>query len=177
LFYKNDENSDQPLAIGILTVTQTQVLQACHELSLVDACHAIDFGVGNKLLAMMVRDPFGHGFPIAFCISRTETAEDWKNFITHVLNEADVSPSDITVMTDKSTSCIAALDDLNIHFVLCIFHVMQAWGRHLKAVGGIWKTRTFWTILMMFRRLTLAPQLDQAGDLEEQIQRLPLLAG
>jgi len=170
LFYKNDEDSDQPLAIGIMTEAQKQVLQACHELVLVDACHAIDFGVGNKLLAMLVRDPFGHGFPVAFCISRTETAEDWKNFINHVLSKANVSPSDIAVMTDKSTSCMAALDDLNIHFVLCIFHVMQAWGRHLKSVGGIWKTRTFWTILMMFRRLTLAPQLDQAGKLEEEFK-------
>ena len=170
LFYETEQGSDQPVAIGIMTPTQKQVLRACHRLILVHGCHAIDFGVGNKLLAMLLRDPFGHGYPVAFCISCSETAEDWTRFFQRVFQWAQINARDITEMIDKPTSCISALEGLNIQYVLCIFHVMQAWGRHLKSVGGIWRTPTFWAILNSFRRVILAPHLDQARQLEEEFK-------
>jgi len=71
-------------------------------------------------------------------------------------------------MLDKSTACIAALKGLGYKFILCIFHVMQAWGRYLRSATCPVKDKDHvYGVLKYVRKLSLIPD-ELAFDEEEQ---------
>ena len=119
-------------------------------------------------LTMVVRDPYGHGYPVAYCMcSGGETAAKWSKFLRAVVEKCNLDPEGINFMLDKSTACIAALKSLKYQYVLCIFHVMQAWGRHLRnAETPNLDEEVQKAILNRVRKLIKMP-LDDAFDQEE----------
>ena len=117
---------------AIMTPEQCTVLRVCCKMIFIDACHSLN-RKGDVTLTMLVRDPYGNGFPVAYCLcSGGETAAIWSRFLKAVVEKSEINPQNITFMLDKSTACIAALKGLRYNFILCIFHVMQAWGRHTE---------------------------------------------
>lgn len=120
------------MQVAIMSPRQQEVLQVCHKMIFIDACHSLN-RKGDVTLAMVVRDPFGNAFPVAFCLcSGSENASKWKRFLSTVVQECDLDPENITFMMDKSSACIAAMRQLNYDYIFCIFHVMQAVGRFLR---------------------------------------------
>ena len=122
--------------IAICSPEQRKVMKACHTMVFADAVHCLN-RKGDVTLALLVRDPYGMGFPVAYCIcSGGEDSTKWKKFIRAVVDACDVQIDDITFMIDKSTCCISALDQLNCFWVLCAFHFMQSIGRKMKSHGS-----------------------------------------
>jgi hypothetical protein len=86
---------------------------------------------GYPLLAIVVRDEFTSGVPVAFCISDNEDAETYKEFLTTVAEAAGMKFSNI--MVDKSKAEIAACKQLEINHLLCIFHMLQDFEKFCKS--------------------------------------------
>ena len=145
---------------AIMTPEQRKVLQVCSKMIFIDACHSLN-KKGDVTLTMLVRDPYGNGFPVAYCLcSGGETAAVWSKFLKTVVEKCELNPDNITFMLDKSTACIAALKSLRYNFILCIFHVMQAWGRHLRNASCPVKNKNhIFGILKYVRKLSRIPDV------------------
>ena len=87
---------------------------------------------GYTVLTLMVKDEFGRGCPVAYCISSTEDAATWKKFISAAFNAAGVDPKECCFMTESSVN-LAALESLGSRYILCHFHMLQDWGRALRS--------------------------------------------
>ena len=132
LYFERGED----VQIAICSPEQRKVMKTCHTMVFADAVHCLN-RKGDVTLALLVRDPYGMGFPVAYCIcSGGEDSTKWKKFIRAVVDACDVQIDDITFMIDKSTCCISALDQLNCFWVLCAFHFMQSIGRKMKSHGS-----------------------------------------
>ena len=153
---------------AIMTPEQCTVLRVCCKMIFIDACHSLN-RKGDVTLTMLVRDPYGNGFPVAYCLcSGGETAAIWSRFLKAVVEKSEINPQNITFMLDKSTACIAALKGLRYNFILCIFHVMQAWGRHLRSTNCPIKDKNhIFGVLKYVRKLSLIPD-ELAFDEEER---------
>ena len=163
--YLVDEPGNWQMAF--MTKEQREVLRVCSKMIFIDACHSLN-KKRDITLTMMVRDPYGNGFPVAYCVcSGGETAAKWREFLKAVIEACDLDPETITFMLDKSTACIAALKSLKYRYVLCIFHVMQAWGRHLRSADSPVREDSCRNAVLKYVRKLSLMTLDQAFDREE----------
>lgn len=88
---------------------------------------------GFPLLALVVRDEFGHGNPVALCIASAEKAEIWEEFLKAVTEAAGLDLANLTFMIDKSQTEMAAIRNVGAQYLLCHFHMLQEAERFLKS--------------------------------------------
>ena len=89
-----------------------------------------------KLITLMVPDEFRKGYPVAFCISTTETTTALEIFLQTVKQRCpDAHPK--ILMTDDDCAGIQAAKSVfgqDIARYLCVWHVHQAWRRKLRSI-------------------------------------------
>lgn len=83
--HKSPENSPQEsYRVAVCSPFQQQMIRDNRRLLFLDAVCGLN-QYGYVQLTMVVMDQFRHAFPVAFCISNTETAEVWAEFIEKIL--------------------------------------------------------------------------------------------
>ena len=85
---------------------------------------------GYPILTALVRDDYGNGCPVAFCIADGEEASTCSTFLRTIAAAADMEISH--VMMDKSKSQIASCKQLGIKYLICIFHMLQDFEKFLQ---------------------------------------------
>lgn len=133
VYDEEEEKVKEHLRLAISTPAQRAMLkQFGGKLCFMDAVFGLS-KYGFPTLALVVRDEFGHGFPAGYCISSNEDGAIWSEFLTAILQSADLNPADVTFMIDKSTIEIAAIGQIGSNYLLCKFHMMQEWERFLRS--------------------------------------------
>eukprot|EP00898_Chlorokybus_atmophyticus_P002716 jgi/Chlat1/3445/Chrsp23S03828 len=85
---------------------------------------------GYPFFTMLIKDDFGNGVPVAFMICNTEEHSVIAMFLKAIAAASGVLPKNI--MMDKSAAEIKAVQSVGANVLLCYFHLMQDWERHLK---------------------------------------------
>ena len=127
---------NQHLRLALCSPVQAKMLKAFGtKLIFMDAV----YGVGKHgfpILTLLVKDDFGNGFPVVWCISSTEDKEAWKEFLVAALAAAGLTADGRTFMIDKSKAEMAAITEIGANYLLCTFHVLQEWDRYLKSADS-----------------------------------------
>jgi len=76
---RKTEETDQ-FRLAICGEDGATMLRCFGDLVFLDTVHCMT-RYGYLELAIVVQDEFGSGYPVAFMLSQTETADDWKIFI------------------------------------------------------------------------------------------------
>lgn len=88
---------------------------------------------GYPTCTLLVKDEFGHGCPVAFCIASNEDSDIWSRFIKSALDAAGLEPEYVCFMIDNSNIEQKAIRDINSKFILCHFHMLQDADRFLRS--------------------------------------------
>ena len=140
LYYKPQEADGdiitEHLRLAICTDVQRKMLKLFgSKLFFMDAVWGLS-RYGFPVLALVVRDELGHGFPCAYCIASAENSVIWQEFLEAVLAAADVDPTQVKLMIDKSTVEMAAIRNIGSNYLLCFFHMLQDWQKYLQTSGS-----------------------------------------
>jgi hypothetical protein len=158
LYYKpqvvEEGEIKEHLRIAICTEVQRAMLRSFgSKLIFMDTVFGLSL-YGYPTLTLLVRDEYGHGFPVAYCISSAENKEIWVEFLQAVLNAAGLSAENLNFMIDKSQTEISAIKAIGAKYLLCKFHMLQDWERFLKSTqSGMhgrtnqrWRQTTLWEL-------------------------------
>ncbi|KAH7620903.1 hypothetical protein NADE_003512 [Nannochloris sp. 'desiccata'] len=100
------------------------------DMIFLDAVYGLS-AYGYPILTALVRDDYGNGCPVAFCIADGEEATICSTFLSTIAAAAEMEISH--VMMDKSKSQIASCKQLGIKYLLCIFHMLQDFEKFCKS--------------------------------------------
>lgn len=133
VYDEEEEEVKEHLRLAISTPIQRAMLKEFgSKLIFMDAVFGLS-KYGFPTLALVVRDEFGHGFPVGYCIASNEDGAIWAEFLTAILQSACLDPANVTFMIDKSSIEIAAIGEIKANYLLCRFHMMQEWERFLRS--------------------------------------------
>ena len=126
--------------IGLMTDTQVSwcdLLENEFSVICIDATHGM--GNGFKMITIMTINEFYQGIPLAFCISRTETATVLQAFFEAIKKRVGKPLHSKYFMSDDAEYYFTTWkevmdpnDSLQLKHWLCTWHVNQAWKKNLK---------------------------------------------
>ena len=122
--------------LAIMTKEQaTAFTQFSKTIVCIDSTHKTN-SYRYKLITVMVPDQNRRGYPTAFCISTTESAEAIELFFKSIKDKCPDAQVN-TLMTDDDCAGIKAARAVfgeDVKRYLCIWHVHQSWRRKLRSV-------------------------------------------
>lgn len=171
LYYKpqvayNKEIAEH-LRIAICLPFQQKMLAAFGQAMIfIDAVFGLTV-YGYPTLTLLVKDEYGHGCPVAYCVASAEDSDIWVEFVEAALKKAGIEDkkTHITFMMDKSKVTMHAVEDkIGGKVLLCIFHMLQEVDRFLRSAkselcGDSNKAERKW-VIQQLQLLQACPSSD-----------------
>ncbi|KAG1056753.1 hypothetical protein G6F43_001373 [Rhizopus delemar] len=104
-----------------------------------DATHGISSNLSDILYTLIIRDDsIGRGWPVAYMITNDRSTDPIDEWLQHLRNSSLlVAPEQYTIDCCQSeVNAITSIFNSNrTKIQFCVFHVIQAWNKHLASVS------------------------------------------